>query len=202
MRRIGILGGTFDPIHKGHINIAIEARKQYDLDEVHILTGGIPPHKREQNITEASIRHRMCELAVKGIEGLIADDFELSKKDYTYTVKILRELKEIHSDWEIYFIIGEDSLCNFHLWREPEEIVKLCILLAYPRDTENNLENIINSRRKEYNADIRRIDAEHIDVSSTKIRKMIANNEDVSGLVCDDVIEYIKKEGLYKNGNR
>ena len=172
------------------------------LHEIHILTGGIPPHKGEKNITNASIRHKMCELAVKGTEGLIADDFELSKKDYTYTVMILREMKEIHPDWEIYFIIGEDSLRDFHLWREPEEIAKLCTLLVYPRDTKNNLNNLINSRREEYNADIRRIDAEHIDVSSTQIRKMIANNEDVSGFVCEDVIEYIKKEGLYKDGNR
>ena len=201
MRKIGILGGTFDPIHEGHIKIAKEAMEQYDLSEVRFLTGGIPPHKRDREITASSIRHEMVELATEGIEGFIADSFELSKTEYTYTVKILSELKELHHDWDIHFIIGEDSLRDFHLWYSPKEIAKLCTLLVYPRDSKSDINELANKRRLEYGAKIGIVSAKCVDVSSTDIRQMVKMGEDITGLVPQRVIEYIKEKGLYKNGN-
>lgn len=201
MKKIGILGGTFDPVHEGHIKIAKEAMEQYDLCEVRFLTGGIPPHKRDRKITDAHIRHRMCELATDGIGGFVADSFELSKTEYTYTVKILSELKELHPDWDIHFIIGEDSLRDFHLWYSPGEIAKLCTLLVYPRDSKDNISELVQKRREEYGATIGVIDAKCIDVSSTEIREMINAGEPVTGLVPEKVIEYIKEKGLYGDGN-
>lgn len=200
MRKIGILGGTFDPIHEGHINIAKEAMVQYNLFEVRFLTGGIPPHKRDKKITDPIIRHRMCELATEDIKGFVADDFELSKTEYTYSVNILMELKELNPDWDIHFIIGEDSLRDFHLWHKPEEITKLSKLLVYPRDN-SDIGDLVKRRRNEFNAQIEIIDAKQINVSSTQIREMIKKGEDITGLVPIKVIEYIKEKGLYKNGN-
>lgn len=201
MRKIGILGGTFDPIHKGHINIAKEAMKQFDLCEVRFLTGGIPPHKRERNITAADIRHKMCELATDGTEEFVADNFELSKTDYTYSVKILSELKELHPDWDIHFIIGEDSLRDFHSWYNPEKIAELCTLLVYPRDSKSNIDDLVVKRCEEYNATISIIRAERMNISSTQIRKMVKLGEDISEFVPERVAEYINEKGLYKNEN-
>lgn len=198
MKKIGILGGTFDPVHLGHINLAREARKQFDLDEIRLLTGGIPPHKRDKNITEAKHRHRMVELAVENFDGFVADDFELSKTDYTYTVKILEELKALHPDWDIYFIIGEDSLRDFHLWYKPDEIAKLCTLLVYERDTESDLAKLIDSRKIQYGAAISEIKGTMVNISSTDIRKMIESGEDISQYVPIGVAKYIKEMRLYK----
>lgn len=200
MRKIGILGGTFDPIHEGHINLAKTAKEQYGLCRVHFLTGGIPPHKRDKKITDSHIRHEMVILATEDIEGFVADDFELSKTEYTYSVKILSELKELHPDWDIYFIIGEDSLRDLHLWYKPCEIVRLCTLLVYPREN-SDITDLVIKRREQYNAKIEIIDAKQMDVSSTKIREMVCRGEDITGLVPEKVIEYIKEKGLYKNGN-
>ncbi len=200
MTKIGILGGTFDPIHGGHIKIAREAMEQYNLSEVRFLTGGIPPHKRDKKITDSKVRHEMVELATQDIKGFVADDFELSKTEYTFSVNILREIKELHPDWDIHFIIGEDSLRDFHLWHKPEEIVKLCKLLVYPRDN-SDIRDLVIKRRDEYNAQIEIIKAKQMDVSSTALREMIAKGEDITGLVPKKVIEYIKEKGLYKNGN-
>lgn len=200
MRKIGILGGTFDPIHEGHIMIAKEAMEQYDLGEVRFLTGGIPPHKRDKKITDSNIRHEMVKIATEGVKGLVADDFELSKTEYTYSVKILSELKELHPEWDIYFIIGEDSLRDFHLWYMPCEIVRLCTLLVYPREN-SDITDLVIKRREQYNAKIEIIDAKQVDVSSTKIREMVSRDEDITGLVPEKVIEYIIEKGLYNNGN-
>lgn len=201
MRKIGILGGTFDPVHEGHINIAKEAMEQYGLCEVRFLTGGIPPHKRDKKITDSLVRHEMVELATENNKGFIADDFELSKTEYTYTVKILSELKVLHPDWDMHFIVGEDSLRDLHLWYKPNEIVRLCTLLVYPRDNKSDISRLAEKRRREYDADIFIINAECIDVSSTEIRKRIKTGEDITGLVPLKVKEYIKEKGLYKDGN-
>ncbi len=200
MKKVGILGGTFDPIHEGHIKIAKDAMEQYGLFEVRFLTGGVPPHKRNKKITDSQIRHEMVELATEDIKGFVADDFELNKTEYTYSVNILGEIKELHPDWDIYFIIGEDSLRDFHLWHKPEEISKLCKFLVYPRDN-HDISDLIKARQEEYKAHISVIDAKCMDISSTSIRDMIIKDEDVTGLVPIKVIEYIKEKGLYKNGN-
>ena len=110
MKRIGILGGTFDPVHIGHTALAKAALKQYGLDKVLVMTGGNPPHKRDIKKTDANIRHDMVKLALTDEYKIEAFDYEVNKREYTYTAKTLTELKKLHPDWEIYFIIGEDSL--------------------------------------------------------------------------------------------
>ncbi len=200
MKRIGILGGTFDPIHKGHIQIAEVAMEQFNLSEIRFLTGGIPPHKRDRKITESTYRHEMVKLATEDIKGFVPDDFELSKTEYTYSVYILSEIKELHPDWDIHFIIGEDSLRDFHLWHKPEEIAKLCKLVVYPRENRD-ISDLVAKRKDEYDAHIAVIDAKCIDVSSTSVREKVRKGEDITGLVPTKIIEYIKEKGLYKNGN-
>lgn len=196
MKKIGILGGTFDPIHLGHTELARCAQNQYDLDTVFVMTGGMPPHKRGK-ITDASIRHEMVKLALSGEEKIVAYDYEVAKTEYSYTAKTLTELKNIHPDWEIYFIIGEDSLSDLPDWYEPQTVTDNCILLVYPRDNKSDFEKLISERKKQFNADIRPLNAKILDISSTDIRKRIKDGKSVSGLVSDAVLEFIKEKGLY-----
>ena len=196
MKKIGILGGTFDPIHLGRTELARCAQNQYDLDTVLVMTGGMPPHKRGK-ITDASIRHEMAKLALSGEEKIVAYDYEVAKTEYSYTAKTLTELKNIHPDWEIYFIIGEDSLSDLPDWYEPQTVTDNCILLVYPRDNKSDFEKLISERKKQFNADIRPLNAKILDISSTDIRNRIKEGNSVSGLVNDAVLEFIKEKGLY-----
>lgn len=196
MKKIGILGGTFDPVHLGHAELARCALNQYDLDTVLVMTGGMPPHKRGV-ITDAMLRHEMVKLALWGEEKIVPYDYEVSKTEYSYTAKTLTELKKIHPDWEIYFIIGEDSLHDLTKWYEPQTVTDNCILLVYPRDNKSDMDNLIAERKKQFGADIRPINAKILEISSTDIRNRIKNGESVSGLVCDKVLGFIKEKGLY-----
>ena len=198
MKRIGIFGGTFDPPHIGHTKIAKAALEQFNLSEVRFMTGGIPPHKRNSDITPPIKRLEMTRLAVAGEQNMVADDFEVLKKTYSYTAETLTELKKLHPEWEVYFIIGEDSLYDLPKWYKPQEVCKNCILLVYPRGDGGDFAKLIEIRKSEFNADIRKITAPCIDVSSTLIRKRIREGEDIGGMVCDEVRTYIEEMGLYK----
>ncbi len=197
MKKVGILGGTFDPPHIGHLEIARAVLLQFGLCEVRLMTGGMPPHKRDKKVTPAKLRYEMTKIALAEEKGIIADDYEVLKTDYSYTAKTLTELKKIHPDWEIYFIIGEDSLCDLHLWYEPQTVINNCILLVYPRNKNSDINRLIEQRKAEFGADIRLINAPIVDVSSTVIRERIKNNKPVDGLVCENVLEFIKENGIY-----
>lgn len=198
MKKIGILGGTFDPVHFGHISLARKALSQYGLDRVLVMTGGNPPHKRDREITDAKIRNEMVMRALENEKNIIAFDYEVRKQEYSYTAKTLTELNELYPDWQIYFIIGEDSLCDLPTWYEPETVCQNCILLVFPRSLDSRLDLLIKERTKEFNADIRKINAPLVNVSSTDIRNRIRTGDDISGLVPRRVYEYIAEKGLYK----
>lgn len=197
-RKVGILGGTFDPIHCGHMIVARSAMEQFGLDEVRFMTGGNPPHKREQCVTDARIRHSMVCCAVKDETGFAADDHEVNKKTYSYTAETLEELREKLRDTEIYFIVGEDSLRDLPDWYRPEQILEDSVLLVYPRIASEDLDELIAERRRVLGGDIRKIDAPLFGVSSTDIRERIAAGLSVKYIVPDGVIDYIETAGLYK----
>ncbi len=196
MKKIGILGGTFDPIHLGHTELARCALNQYELDTVLVMTGGMPPHKRGK-ITDAFVRHEMVKIALSDEEKIVPYDYEVSKTEYSYTAKTLTELKKLHPDWEIYFIIGEDSLQDLTKWYEPQTVTDNCILLVYPRDNNSDLDELIEERKKQFNADIRPINAKTLDVSSTEIRNCVKKGQSIDGMVDYKVLEFIKEKGLY-----
>ena len=198
MKRKGILGGTFDPIHCGHMIAARAAMEQYGLDEVLLMTGGNPPHKSGIEVTPAWMRHEMVKLAAAGEEGMVPFDYEVGKTEPTYTVLTMTELKARHPDTEFYFIIGEDSLRDLIKWYKPEEIAKLCVILVYPRGRATALEELVRERQRELNADIRIIDAPVIEIASTDLRERIAAGKSVRYFVPDAVLDYIKEKRLYE----
>jgi nicotinate-nucleotide adenylyltransferase len=198
MKRIGILGGTFNPVHSGHIALAKAALVQYDLDQVLFMTSGNPPHKKDLNLTPSVKRHEMVSLALEGEEKLRAFDYEVYKKTYSYTAQTLTELRELEPDWEIYFIIGEDSLKDIFKWYKPDVVLKNCILLVYPRFTDSNLDGLIKDVASELEGDIRPVNAPLYDISSTQIRKLVSDGKKIDEFVPEKVREYIIENGLYK----
>ena len=196
-RRIGIFGGTFDPVHCGHMIVARLAMEQYGLDEIRFMTGGMPPHKRDSGLTPARLRHEMVQAAVEGEQGFIADDFEVDKETYSYTAETLTELRRIYPDDEIYFIIGEDSLNDILKWYRPDVIVKNCILLIFPRQSRESLKRLIEEKKAVLGGDMRAIDAPLIGISSTEVRKRAAAGKPVRFFVPDSVVRYIEDKGLY-----
>ena len=197
MKRTGILGGTFDPIHCGHMIAARAAMEQYELDEVLLMTGGNPPHKSGGEVTPARMRHEMVKLAAAGEDGMIPFDHEVEKSEPTYTAHTMAELKASYPDTEFYFIIGEDSLRDLIKWYKPEEIVKLCVILVYPRGRATALNELVLERRRELNADIRIVDAPIVEIASTDLRERIAAGKSVRYFVPDRVLDYIKEKRLY-----
>ena len=200
MRKIGLMGGTFDPIHTAHIEIAKCAREQYDLDEVIFMTSGNPPHKRGQNVTDAKARLEMVRIAIDGIDGFRASDYEVNKTEYSYSVNTLKWLHTEYPDAQIYFLIGEDSLDYIDKWYRPEEILDLCTVLVYPRLSMETLRRTLIEKQSVLGGDIRVIDADVCGVSSTQIRNIIESGQDASELLDKRVYEYIRQSNLYGSG--
>ena len=117
MSKIGIMGGTFNPIHNGHLAIAEKAVQQFGLDMVFFVTSGNPPHKKEKKILDAQIRHKMVCMAIKNYSKFEPCDFEVNREDYSYTADTLQYLKKNQRKSELYLIIGADSLHNFPTWK-------------------------------------------------------------------------------------
>lgn len=203
MRKTGILGGTFDPIHNGHIQMALTAAEEYDLDEVWLMPNGSPPHKNDRLITaKPSERLAMTELAIKDCRQemgekcpLVLCDYEIKRRRTSYSYETMEHFNDLYPDREFYFIIGADSLMDLTLWMEPERLVKTCILLAAVRYGTD--EGALKKKIGEYHSllpgcDIRLLHMPQIDVSATEIRQRLKKNKSVDHLIPASVSTYIK----------
>ena len=204
----GILGGTFDPIHNGHIYLAENAYREFSLDMVLLMPANVPYFKTAlHKVTDASLRLKMTELAVEDIDYMKASSFELGIKGNTYTSDTILRLKKEYPDDEFYFIMGADSLFKLESWRRPDILLKNAVILCAGREQasdEVSLEEEISRLKDKYRAlkpDIRPMSCENIDISSTEIRELLNSGGDASGLLPDKVLEFIKKNSLYKTCN-
>lgn len=169
MRRIGILGGTFDPVHNGHLLLGEQAYREYGLDEIWFMPSHVPPHKKDHLITDGAARIRMLELATESIPYFTVSDFEMGREGNTYTAQTLALLKEAYPDIEVYFIIGADSLYQLESWYHPEQVMAQAVLLVPGRTYEDGgvpLEDKVAYFNEKYNADIRILHNPKIDVAS------------------------------------
>lgn len=199
MDRIGILGGTFNPIHVGHLILAENAYEQYNLDQVWLMPSGMPPHKPKQGIASAEIRSAMVKLSITGNRHLKYSGFELERSGYIYTAETLGLLKEKYPDTEFYFIIGEDSLENFHKWHMPEQIVRLAEILVAVRSDGHNISEKVNEFNNVFKCNAKTLSMPFIGISSSDIRKRVAGGASIKYMVTDDVERYIYNNGLYKS---
>lgn len=198
-KKIGILGGTFDPFHKGHYMLAETAYRQFSLDEIWIMPNGNPPHKKEIRQTDIESRCEMIRLATREASYMKLCEEERSDQSYHYTYQTLEKFREIYKDYEFFFIIGADSLRDFPTWREPEKIAALCTLLVACRDDSGmkEIREQIKKIRDVFGADCQVLNSPKIDAASKEIRSMILDGEDVSNYLDRHVLDYIRSQKLY-----
>ncbi len=199
-RRIGILGGTFDPIHMGHLLMAEQAAEQFSLDGVWFMPSKNPPHKNNKGILEDAVRKEMVELAIEGNARFSCSDVELAKDGVVYTVDTLREITAAEPSNEYFFIMGADSFFQFETWKEPEEITKMATILAVPRDGVGMGDM---ERRREYLTKLYGegtaflIEMPQMGVSSTEIRERRKQGKNVRYFVPEPVYRYMEENDLY-----
>lgn len=194
MKKICFFGGTFNPVHKGHINLVNEIKKTIEPDLVVVVPNGIPPHKA----LGASAFHRfeMVKNAFCKTENVLVSDYELKKETPSYTWETLTHFKEIYSDSEFFFIMGMDNLYDIKTWKHPEKICKLATLVFYGRDHFPKNENEVMFLKKNYNANILTFDFD-FPCSSTNFRDKLLGGEDIFEDIDINEFDYILKNGLY-----
>lgn len=199
--KIGILGGTFDPIHNAHIEIAKEALRQFKLDKVVIMPTPNPPHKDKTRITSNFHRANMIRLALKDVENVAFSDFELNKNNTTYTADTLHMLRELHPEDDYYFILGSDSIASFMSWYRPDVILKYATLLAVRRDDESAkiMDQKVTEIEQTYHVKIGIISMKSMAVSSSFIRTH--SYQEIEQMVPKSVLTYMKENQLYQDEN-
>jgi nicotinate-nucleotide adenylyltransferase len=189
--KIGIMGGTFDPIHYGHLVAAEVARTELDLDRVIFMPAGRPPHKQLQKVTDSEHRYAMAALAVSSNPSFEVSRIEVDKAELTYTIDTVKELISVY---------GEDTILELMTWFKVQELLTLCKFIAVTRPgfDKEELEQKIADITSNYNGDISCIEVPMLDISSTDIRKRVRLRKPIKYLLPESVEEYIYKNGLYR----
>lgn len=199
-QRIGILGGTFDPVHMGHKVLGEAAIKEANLRMLIVMPARIQPFKQGKRVTEDYHRKVMAELTFEDMKDVIVSDYELNNTVISYTYDTLAYLKKIYPDDTLYFIMGTDSFLDVEDWYKGVDLLKnfSFAVSVRPGYREAELHDKIEEFRLKYNTEVIKIHTQMPDVSSTEIRRKIAMGDSVSHLLSEDVERYIKKHGLYK----
>jgi nicotinate-nucleotide adenylyltransferase len=198
--KIGIMGGTFDPIHIGHLIIAEESRVNFDLDKIIFVPTGEPPHKNLKNVTSAKDRYEMTLLSIMHNPYFYISDIEIKREGLTYTIDTIKYFKKRYPKSEIFFIIGADSLINIDKWKNSEELLRESKFIVAKRVgiEYSLLEERINEINDKYSKIVFSVTTPYIDISSTDIRKRVKNGENIKYYLPLDVEAYIKKNRLYR----
>ncbi len=201
MAKIGIMGGTFDPIHYGHLLLGKQAREEYKLDQVWYMPSGQPPHKRGRELSSAADRCAMVRLALSGEPGLVLSEFETSRNGTTYTADTLALLKKSYPAHEFFFILGADSLYEIEGWYHPERIFSSVRLLATEREyvkKERTLDGQISYLHEKFGGSIEKLHCREMHVSSSFLREAVRQGKCIGEYVPAGVAEYIASHHLYQ----
>lgn len=192
MSKVGVYGGTFDPIHIGHLITAQSVREIRELDKIIFVPAFLSPHKLDIKASAPEHRINMLKLAIKNIDFFDITEFEINQHNISYTIDTLKELKKYYDELEL--IIGYDNIFKFYTWREPDEILKLATLIvlkrksSYPPPYEDKYFN-----KAEF------VQTRGIEVSATDIRERVKHGQPINYLVTEEVKDYIYKHNLYKD---
>ena len=199
MLRIGIYGGAFAPIHKGHVEAAKAFMRQMWLDVLFIVPTGESPHKDMDRSASDNDRLEMCRLAFRGVEGVIVSDTEIKRGGKSYSIDTVREFAR--DDSRLFMLCGTDMILTLDAWDGADEIFKLCypVYMRRENDGAKDAEIIekIADYRKRFGKTVMKIVADPIEISSTVVRSKIARGEDVSSLIPQAVEDYVRENGLY-----
>ena len=201
--RIGILGGTFDPIHLGHLIIAEQARDQYQLDRVLLIPSGHSYFKdnRSKKVQPAQVRLEMTKIAAGSYKPFEVSDIEVNRPGNTYSFETLEELKTQNPESELFFIVGADTICSMRTWREPQRIFNVCTVLVAMREDQVDPEEFqmqTQALERDFGARICPVTIPNIGISSTQIRERAASGKSIHYLVPDALESYIIETGIYK----
>jgi nicotinate-nucleotide adenylyltransferase len=200
MKRIGILGGTFNPVHKGHLALAAAARADYALDKILLMPSGTPPHKPKE-VIDKEHRYQMAKLAIRGLEFHSISRLELDRPGYSYAVDTFKTLKKkFGNKTKLFYIMGLDSINEILSWKKPLELFKLCefIVGTRPGTRIRTFKRLVKFPPLEKEVDKIHLLELKEDISSSVIRKKIKEGKPVDKLVPRPVLDYIKRKGLYK----
>ncbi|MBZ4642401.1 MAG: nicotinate-nucleotide adenylyltransferase [Deferribacteres bacterium] len=210
MKKIGLLGGTFNPIHIGHLNIAQAVYDNFKLDELHFIPSKIPPHKN-LGLTPARDRYEMVKLAIENMKGnFFVSDFEIRKKGVSYTYLTLKHFRKNYPDAQLFFVTGTDIFATIQTWNNWTKLFELANFIVINRKElsfvelftklPENILSIIRNLDNFENTLYGRVvifKAKEIDISSTQIRNLL-NSGEISSFLPKSVVEYIRKKNLYK----
>lgn len=200
MKRIGIMGGTFNPIHMGHLLLAEWVKSEAGLNEIWLIPNGISYMKAGQEVAPAEDRLRMTELAVEGNRDFKCLDLEINRGGYTYSYETLEELVRAYPRDEFYFILGADCLFALETWKYPERILGCCKLIAAVRN-DASMEKMAEKKaalEQRFGGEILLLPFVRMSISSTEIRERIGQGKSVRYMVPDSVLTYIEEKGLYQ----
>ena len=199
MERIGIFGGSFNPVHSEHIKVALEAVKELQLNKLFIIPTYVAPHKQGVEVLSARDRLNMLNLAFLGNDKIVISDYEIKAQGVSYSYLTIRHFKELYKDSELFFLMGSDMLENFPTWKNPDDIVKNCNLVLINRQGNGvNDDILIENIKTLFNHSVIKLSVSGRDVSSTEIRARKMLGLPLDGLVTKEVEEYIDKNCLFK----
>ena len=197
--RVGIYGGTFSPVHNGHVAAARAFMEQMWLDILYVIPTGVTPHKDMKGDATAKDRLEMCRLAFADVDGVIVSDLEMKREGKSYTVDTLRELYDPAG--RLFFLMGTDMLLTLDTWREPEEIFRLCYPVYIRREADAALDDTIvqkiTSYHQRFGKMVPRIVAPAIELSSSQVREAVAQGHPIEDMVPPAVASYIRENRLY-----
>lgn len=199
-KRLGIMGGTFDPIHYGHMVAAETARIELGLEAVLFIPTGIPPHKIDHQVTDARLRLEMVEMSIRSNTHFKVSAMEIEREGPTYTIDTLRTLHQLLPEKELFFITGADALRDLFTWHEPEEIVKLAKIIGASRPGYNSQELSAGIYQQyPFTRDrISLLEVPALAISSTDIRARVRNHKSIRYLLPDEVRLFIKTNQIYQ----
>lgn len=198
MNRIGIMGGTFDPIHYGHLILAEQARECYNLDKALFVIAADPPHKNGLEITPVNHRRQMACIAVNSNERFECSRIEIDRSGPSYTIDTLRQIVGTYGDDIcVYLLVGADEAAALMSWREPYEIQKLATIAVANRPGQS-VESVLQELPEDFARHIAPLQMPGVDISSTDLRERVRCGRSIKYLVPDAVEKYILKEGLYR----
>ena len=197
--RVGIYGGTFAPVHNGHVRAAKAFMEQMKLDYLFIIPTYLPPHKQIDVSDDPLYRLRMCELAFGDIDGVVISDCEIVRGGKSYTYDTLKELERPNT--RLFLLCGTDMVLSFDRWYRFEDILKMCYPVYVRRENDaligNRIVAKINEYYQKYGVMFRKIITEPLELSSTDVRRAVLEGRDISSMVPPAVERFIKDNGLY-----
>ncbi len=198
-KKIAIMGGTFDPIHYGHLVTAEAVMHEYQIDRVLFIPSGQPPHKNDSQVTSAEHRYLMTLLATETNPRFFSSRIEIDREGYTYTIDTIRELKKMYPETEIYFITGADAFSNILTWKNPELLLSSCHFVAATRPgySRKKAAPQIEAVMERHADTLHYLEVPALSISSSEIRERIKEGRPIKYLLPETVENYIYKHGLY-----